>query len=239
MAACNQMQTAEEQNAEMRIQENVQRLQQEAQMKINQAGMELGTPATQTALANSSTFAAAELQASSAAQRAQALDSSRESFDTLTGQQGSNLTEAALHDLLVLGYTVSSNETANTVAGMGLTQLDLAGMVWNASLVSTAYRDAASAWSAAVGTTHDTAQAGVALWGTSFAMLNATWDKILESGRITNEAHSASLGPLQKVRWSRQSMRLASDLSEMADVRPRRPTRRCPGPRMKPSERFR
>lgn len=219
MAACNQVQTAEELSAEMRIQENVQRLQQEAQMKINQAGMELGTPSTQTALANLSTFAAQELQASSASQRAQALDSSRESFEALTGEQGNNLTEAALHDLLVLGYTVSSNETANAVAGMGLTQLDLVGMVSNASLVSSAYRDAASAWSTALGTTRDTAQAGVALWGTSYAMLNVSWHKILESGRITNEAHSASLGPLQKVRWSKQSMRLASDLSEMADVK--------------------
>lgn len=152
------------------------------------------------------------LQADLQKERDEALGEASKEFSDKTGDLGGNLVQAAQHEITAVGYMA-----ARAAAKDGDARVNEKTVEENAQGVKDGFSGALSAWKKASSISGSSTKTGMKAFEDYYKDLNSTWPVIVQGIEAANVALESSEGPGQAARWSKETTRLTTDLSQMVD----------------------
>jgi len=152
------------------------------------------------------------LAVASERQRTEGVRAARAAFHDLT-QHSEKLPEVAQSQMTIAGYEAGRDEVIN-----GSAQIDDIAVHVAAKDATNHFRGTVQAWERLNSEARVAALRGKERMDTYYDLLNSTWTKIGRSVKVLNSAANQSVEPGEKVRWSVERVRMASELSVLADT---------------------
>lgn len=184
-----------------------EKLKNEVQKQVSDDGNKSGKELSHTLLKNAGDFGN-QFVAETAPLQGKAMNDAEANFAART-QSADKLGDAAAYQILTSGYIAARDaEVAH------LQKDELQAKVKEAVV---GFSDAAKAWTQTKTIADGVVYKGEVEWKQYYADLNSTWPEIVGGIHAVNQAIKAATVPRQSVRWTEQSVRLASDYSQIVN----------------------